>query len=234
MPGDSESLTEKRKVKIALAELKYKCLFGQLNASQRLHESETVRKSERALLQAEDYPKIALVDVLWRVECFLWNGEKLVLCTSDEKIADECRIVFGWRVDKEANKPTYKYSKSFYESSKTEERPWRQWINPSETGQIGASFMKSESKEQGQPRATRKLRWERCPVQRGLWLAMELRRPFAKENKTEPLDLEGSLLPKEYAKRLMKDMGVDWKAVVAPDDVKEWIKKSAANGPEGN
>ena len=239
MSGDPKPLTQEEKLDKAMADLVAKCVLGQLNASQLPPTSHEALESQRAGLQAEKYRTAALVDVLWGVECVWLDGETYLLYTSKETVAQECKEYFGWIVNEDKT-PSYKYSKSFYDSRNMRDRDWRRWINP--PGQEHAVFMDGW------------LEWERwdfwdcCTIQVArkpiplltaltcrhsqyiVWWAMELRRPFAKDNKDKPLDLEGTLLPKKYAADLLKPM--DHEQAPLPDKIKAWIRNSAKNGPE--
>jgi len=224
MSGNSDPLTEKDRLKKARDELKLKGGPDRLNAAQALSPIWPA-EPKRALKQAKECLDLALVDVLWGAECVLWDGTKMVLFTSVKTIADECQTLFGWKVDKKDG-PTYKYSESFYDKENKQERAWNrvwlEWIVP--PSQWSVMFISGLNENKNIDR------WHTCTVQRGLWWAMELRRPFAATNKDKPLDMKGLLLPRKYAGKLQTCK--IWCPKFLPDDIDDWIQKGAGSGPE--
>ena len=84
---------------------------------------------ELALQQAENNPNVALVDRLWTVTGFSWDGTEFKADTSEKKTADECAEDFGWKVDPKEG-PMYKYSKSFGKPAGMEHL--YKWVNQPE------------------------------------------------------------------------------------------------------
>ncbi|KAI4906751.1 hypothetical protein J4E90_010210 [Alternaria incomplexa] len=161
MSGNSDPLTEKDRLKKARDELKLKGGPDRLNAAQALSPIWPA-EPKRALKQAKECLGLALVDVLWGVECVLWDGTKMVLFTSVKTIADECQTLFGWKVDKKDG-PTYKYSESFYDKENKQERAWNrvwlEWIVP--PSQWSVMFISGLNENKNIDR------WHTCTVQRG-------------------------------------------------------------------
>ena len=215
MSDDPDSLSEKQQQELAW---------------DRLLEAESPSTAQD---QARRYPTIALVKVLWRVECYLWDGKKHVGHTSRETVADECKNVFGWNV-KKVSQWTCKYTKSVGDSDSLK------WIDPPD--QTAARYAWTDFEYD----VLRK--WSKCYIQTGrklivvviarifllisyiVWWAMELRRPFAGDNKDKALNTDGPLLPRATANELSKRMA--HAAVRLTDAVKDWIRLSAENGPE--
>jgi len=119
---------------------------------------------DEALLKAAKHPEIALVDEIWEVEYYLWDGTKHTGYTMDGSFAIEvCHGRLGWVVRKSL-KWQYKYSRTDGKTGQI--RNLQQWIGPGNFKGRQPGLPRAATLSPSEGRETERY-WNECTIQNG-------------------------------------------------------------------